>query len=191
MLETAYDNLETEGEWIWYYYSLLICETIIDNKVYAANNNNNYKDSDIRGWLNDYGSDGFLHKAFASDLIIHIRQTSIDNSADSTGYDPNSFACENTDDKIFLPSVKELTNYYYGFNTNFTYGDDSRVRNYTDYSQNSGSSKYWFTRSPHRDNANSVRIVNDWGSELTLAANDSMGIVPMLNLYFEIPPQVG
>lgn len=70
---------------------------------------NNYKNSEIRSWLNS----DFLNKAFSDDSLITT--TLVDNSSTSTGYTNNQYACENTNDQIFLLSYAEATNGEYGF----------------------------------------------------------------------------
>ena len=66
---------------------------------------NNYKYSLIREWLNS----DFYEKAFSfndSPLI----ETLVDNSISTTAYSENRFCCENTNDKVFLPSYSDCLN---------------------------------------------------------------------------------
>ncbi|MBQ4237586.1 MAG: InlB B-repeat-containing protein [Treponema sp.] len=106
--------------------------------------NNNYKDSDIREWLNGE----FLNAAFTSDAVQRIAVTNVNNSLESTGDSANSHICANTNDMIFLLSRNEAGTY---FSTN-----DSRIINVTDYSKargvqvgESGTSATWWLRSPY------------------------------------------
>lgn len=105
--------------------------------------NNNYEDSDIREWLNGT----FLNAAFTSETMAGIAQTTVDNSLNSTGDPENSYACENTYDKIFLLSREEAGQY--GLD------DAGRIRNVTDYSKACGiqevvgNSAVWWLRSPY------------------------------------------
>ena len=90
------------------YYNL-IDERTIDGETVQPNN---YKYSDIRTWLNE----DFYNSAFAlgNDYIL---TTTVDNSA-STTYSPNNnYACENTQDKVFLPSYQDYLNSDFGFST--------------------------------------------------------------------------
>lgn len=72
---------------------------------------NNYVYSDIRAWLNST----FYETSFTELEKELIRQCVVDNSAASMGYTQSNFACENTNDKVFLLSVAEVTNAAYGF----------------------------------------------------------------------------
>ena len=103
---------------------------------------NNYKYSNIRAYLNgtknqfvtdggtetvndlDWTDKGFLQSAFTTFAQDFIYDTEVDNSERSTNpnYNAseftngnNSFTCDKTTDKIFLPSVQEVTNKEYGF----------------------------------------------------------------------------
>lgn len=76
--------------------ALILCESIIANKRYAASSNN-YMNSEIRAWLNGE----FYNKAFTALQQELIQITNVDNSVYSTGYSSNSYACANTNDKIF------------------------------------------------------------------------------------------
>ena len=121
--------------------------------------NNNYKDSDIRGWLNGT----FLNAAFTSVTMVGIAQTTVDNSRDSTGDPVNNYTCDNTNDKIFLLSRKEAEQY--GLD------DAGRIRNVTDYSKacgiqvgESGTSATWWLRSPYNGSSNqTAKTVDTYG----------------------------
>ena len=84
---------------------------------------NNYKHSDIRAWLNN----DFYNSAFALNTE-HILTTEVDNSASTTAQPINKYACENTLDKVFLPSYQDYKNTNYGFNS-----DSDREAKVTDY----------------------------------------------------------
>ena len=79
----------------------------IDGQTITASN---YKYSDIRKWLNA----DFYNSAFALNNS-HIETTNVDNSAATTKSDTNTYICEDTQDKVFLPSYKDYTNSSYGF----------------------------------------------------------------------------
>ena len=117
----------------------------------------NYSRSDIRNYLND----AFYKSAFGlndESILLDL----VDNSYDSTdgknvwNYSPD------TDDKVCLPSYKELRTYDYGFTTNNdkTY---TRQKACTDYARATGSivrdgqSDYW-TRSPYSGNKMDVWV---------------------------------
>ena len=88
------------------YYNSTSNRNINNKTIYP----NNYEYSDIRVWLNN----DFLNSAFAlgSD---HIENTNVDNKASTTHNSTNQYSCNNTVDKVFLPSYQDYTNPIYGF----------------------------------------------------------------------------
>lgn len=64
---------------------------------------NNYKYSYIREWLNTT----FYETAFNESEKAKILTTDVNNGPSANGEKENTYACENTNDKIFLPSKKE------------------------------------------------------------------------------------
>lgn len=128
------------------YYVSTSSRTIAGETVYA----NNYKYSTIRAYLNGkyesndtqsksaYENKGFLQTAFTAGAQNLIAVTTVDNSAASTTDSDNNvteatdYACEDTEDKIFLLSIKEATSY--GFREYDTFGGD-RIRKPTDYAK--------------------------------------------------------
>ena len=135
---------------------LLLSEKILDarryNEFFEGKNSdgfyaNNYKEGEIRKWLND----DFLKETFVDQSLV--KTTAVDNSVSSTGSDTNPYVCETTNDKIFLLSYKEVTNYGYGFGNDDSY-DKSKVAYATDYAKlgvevgaSNGASNWWL-RSP-------------------------------------------
>ncbi len=120
---------------------------------------NNYKYSDIRAYLNglerymaknstnsecviteEYKNAGFLQQSFTSKQLNLIKLTTVDNSKE-TILDENACACEDTQDKIFLLSQKDLQQYSYGNDGNVGYRDkikngsdnETRIKTPTDY----------------------------------------------------------
>lgn len=79
----------------------------IDGKTIYANN---YKYSDIRTWLNN----DFYNSAFALGNT-HIKLTTVDNSLNTIKGDDPKYTCENTEDKVYLPSYKDYLTSSYGF----------------------------------------------------------------------------
>lgn len=113
---------------------------------------NNYEYSDIRAWLNN----DFYNSAFALGNS-HIQTTTVDNSAATTESSSNSYACNNTQDKVFLPSYKDYINSGYGFSSS-TSSTNTRYCRTTDWARARGAyynakssylynGLYW-TRSP-------------------------------------------
>ena len=169
------------------YHHTILSTTIDGQTVYA----NNYKYSDIRAWLNDE----FYNTAFGDLQQALIQTTEVDNSVYSTGNSSNSYACENTFDKVFLLSYREVTNSAYGFESSSTY-DTARQMLTSDFSRATGvymstdSSYYgngwwWWLRSPYYYDSGYARFVNYYGiagdSSLTVGS-DLSGVVPALNL---------
>ena len=124
---------------------LLLAESILVNHWYAASSNN-YAKSAIRAYLNDT----FWNTAFTASAKSKIdEETTIDNSATSTNPNSNprmwyggtnTYACENTKDKIFLLSEKEATTAEYGFAQYSSYGaGNTRIRMTTDFAKASGA----------------------------------------------------
>ena len=83
--------------------AFILADSIIENRVYDAGGSNNYMNSDIRAWLNG----DFLDIAFEDLAQSLIKMTTVNNSAYSTGYDGNIYACANTSDRVFLLSYRE------------------------------------------------------------------------------------
>ena len=168
-----------------YYHHTSSSTTIDGQKVYA----NNYKYSDIRAWLNDE----FYNTAFGDLQQALIQTTEVDNSAQSTDSSSNPYACENTFDKVFLPSSREVITIEYGFESSPTF-DTARQMITSDFSRATGaymstnSSYYgngwWWLRSPYYDHSNYARSVNynggaDYRGDVGSANH---GVVPALNL---------
>lgn len=130
------------------YYSSWSTRTIYGQTIYP----NNYKYSDIRAWLNN----DFYNSAFALGNE-YIQTTIVDNSASTTDNSTNIYACDNTEDKVFLPSYQDYKNNFYDFSTS-TLDTDTKYCITTDWARargayyNTNSSYYYdgfyWTRSP-------------------------------------------
>lgn len=167
--------------------ALLLCESIIESRCYDLEANN-YKESEIRKWLNDT----FYNSAFNQLERALIQAVTVDNSINSTGYSENSNVCENTEDKIFLLSYSDVTNVNYGFTD-----DISRMRLASDYtlakgawiSTSKASEHYghglWMLRTPNNTYTHFIREcsfsgeVTDGGTNLV---NSFFGVVPALKI---------
>ncbi len=137
-----------------YYYNSTSNRTIGGKTVYA----NNYEYSDIRTWLNN----DFYNSAFALGNA-HIQTTTVDNSASTTDSSTNKYACNNTQDEVFLPSYQDYINSSYGFSTSTSSTDTStRYCRTTDWARARGAyyyansasyqcNGYYWTRSPDSD----------------------------------------
>ena len=166
--------------------ALILCESIIANKRYD-DSSNNYENSEIREWLNNE----FYTTAFSTLQQELIQTTEVDNSEYSTGYSSNPYACANTNDKIFLPSYREMVNTAYGFSGDYAY-DTARRRLTSDYSRATGvwmntdtsyyGNGYWWLRSPYNNTSDNARYVINYGSIYNYnSVNDTIhGVVPAL-----------
>lgn len=151
--------------------------------LYASYNNstgvpdgtyaNNWEYCFLRQWLNET----FYNEVFNKLQKEIIQTTHLDNTARSSnpndypkyyGYGEkagkNKFAdqCKNTDDKIFLLSLRDITTTAYGFNKDVLAKDPARNLQATDFAKlhgapmNTNDKKYvtWYTRSPAPANGN-------------------------------------
>lgn len=169
--------------------AFILADGIIANKAYDADDNNNYKNSDIRAWLNDE----FLNAAFGEVAQSLIETTEVDNSASSTGYSSNRYACENTFDKVFLLSYREVVNSEYGFASDSTF-DAARRMTVSDYARSTGAymdtsssyfgCSYWWLRSPYFNDIFYARYVYYIGNAdyNCLVYSVNHGVVPALNI---------
>ena len=159
-----------------YYHHTTSSTTIDGQTVYA----NNYKYSDIRAWLNDE----FYNTAFGDLQQALIQTTEVDNSAGSTGISSNRYACENTSDKVFLLSYREVITIEYTARQMLT-SDFSRA---TGAGMNTSSSYYgngvWWLRSPSNSRSNYAHFVeyNGIAGNRHYVYYDYHGVVPALNL---------
>ena len=150
----------------------LVSKLLLDTQVYDDvdissddDAGNNYKNSKIRTWL----TGEFLNKAFTKGSS-YLVETSVDNSAATTDSATNKYACENTNDKVYLLSYQDYSNTAY-------FADASaRQCKTSDWARNKHGAcnreadyagTYW-TRSPHSSMHNRVSYINgNDGNELT------------------------
>ena len=113
---------------------------------------NNYEYSEIRAWLNDE----FYNSAFVLGNS-NIQLTNVDNSVATTNSSSNPYACNNTQDKVFLPSYQDYINSSYGFFASYD-STSTRYCKTTDWARATGAfyitssnllyNGYYWTRSP-------------------------------------------
>lgn len=187
---------------------------------------NNYKYSTMRFFLNGKAEKdddqlevhlayiqeekGFLQSAFTESAQNLIAITEVDNSPVQMSYDginglQEHFACENTFDKVFLPSTLELVQAG-GFNFplynegiiklgNGSTGNP-RIRKATDYALAKGAYQHvyssyggwWWTRSPYYQSHFDIRYISDNGiMTMTDYVYDLIdGVVPAICLPNEV-----
>ena len=165
----------------------------VPDGIYA----NNWEYSFIRSWLNET----FYNEVF-NDLQKEIIQTThLDNSARSCnpneypkyyGYGENAgknkYAdqCKDTDDKIFLLSLRDVTTTAYGFNKDVLAEDPARNLKASDFAKFHGVSMgntqkdyvTWYTRSP------SLAVGNQ-GYTTFVLYRDNKGVINSPNLVAE------
>ena len=163
---------------------LLVSSELLYSRNYYVNTSNrnidgktiypsNYRYSGVREWLNE----DFYNSAFylGND---YIKETIVDNSPSSTGSGTNNYACDNTQDRVFLLSYADYNNLNYGF-TNL----DSRKCKTTDYARATGAyysksngetyNGYHWTRSPTSGYPNYVNYIRSDGDFLF---NDNVSV---------------
>ena len=157
---------------------------------------NNWEYCFLRGWLNET----FYNEVFNNLQKEIIKTMKLDNSARSCnpndnpkyyGYGENAgknkFAdqCKDTDDKIFLLSLRDVTTTAYGFKKDVLAEDSARNLKASDFAKlhgapmNTNDKKYvtWYTRSPAPANGNQgyATFVLDRHAK---GAIDSIDLVP-------------
>ena len=157
---------------------------------------NNWEYCFLRGWLNET----FYNEVFNNLQKEIIKTMKLDNSARSCnpndnpkyyGYAENAgknkFAdqCKDTDDKIFLLSLRDITTTAYGFKKDVLAEDSARNLQASDFAKlhgapmNTNDKKYvtWYTRSPAPANGNQgyATFVLDRHAK---GAIDSIDLVP-------------
>ncbi len=116
----------------------------------AGHYSNNYKESEIRSWLNG----DFYGKAFSKDSSL-IQQVTVDNSAATTDDDSNPHVCDNTNDKVYLLCYRQF------FDEPYFKEDANCMAMTTDYARANGAycannpnylnNGFYWTRSPLSD----------------------------------------
>ena len=136
--------------------AMLIADLLLDSQNFEPSTSNstyihsngesgyasNYELSYIRRWLND----NFYNTAFLSYENAIIQKTFVDNSSETTNTQPNHYTGNDTEDKVFLLSYKDISTYYPE--------DSERKASGTDYAKIQGlkvdsiGCSNWWLRSP-------------------------------------------
>lgn len=177
-----------------YYYQDNANRTIDEKTIYP----NNYEKSEVREYINS----NFLNTAFSLNQKNQIQTTlvknDVTNSRDQSGYftEATQYSCDDTSDKVFMLSARELYSTTYGFTSSIG-ALDKRAKKVTDYAvangaykdESSGNGKWW-TRSPNAGGTSFARVVNSDGScnqyapQETNVKKTDIGIVPAITLSF-------
>ena len=163
----------------------LLSERVLDFLPYEAEAETvTWENSSIRKWLNEE----FYRDAFSEEERAAIKETAVTN-ADNPEYGTDGGA--DTRDKVFLPSIEEVSSTAYGFDGDIDLDDQARMAKVTPYAGQPGEDTItrggdggWWLRSPGYagDAAAYVfnsGIVNSYGDSLSI---DLDGIRPALHL---------
>lgn len=184
--------------------AFLLCDMILDAQAYQNERTdvdgtyyttfngapdgiyaNNYAYSTIRSWLNDT----FYETAFTELEQQIILTTTVKNDIQSTGDTDNPYVCQDTQDKIFLLSAKDVMNAEYGFSTEPTL-DETRKKAPTPYAQAQGAYKswmfgngMWYLRSPYGNTSIDVRGIGAGSVAYDRSDITCIGTVPALQIF--------
>ncbi|WP_264230271.1 DUF6273 domain-containing protein [Acholeplasma laidlawii] len=173
----------------------LLSEYIIDKQAFHPNTNerkiggktiysNNYEHSNIRTWLNGT----FYNKAFGSLDQNAILTTLVNNSGETLFMPDNPNTSANTNDKIYLLSIRDAYNSSYGFSSS-----SNKTAQTTDYARAIGTymstntSYYgngvWWLRSPDYKSDTASYVNNDGGGNYSTYVSDAYrGVRPALQI---------
>ena len=161
------------------YEFTLLSTVVLDAHRYDASSNN-YKNSEIRNWL----THEFYNSAFSLEKSA-ILTTTVDNSALTTGIENNQFACENTEDDVFLLSYQD----YKGLDKSTIFCKP------TDWARARGSgymlteqykySTIYYTRSPDGNDSNRAWAVDATGNSVNRVDYADIGVRPAINVIMD------
>lgn len=144
-----------------------------------------WEKSDVRVWLNDT----FMKTAFTETEVNAIKETTV-TTADNewSGEDGGN----DTNDKIYLPSIEEMSETSYGFSSSYEQ-EDTRTVAITDFAQaqeslawvESDAGLYWL-RSPGAKAGYPARVDGHWGvmnvNEMQDLATRRLGVRPVMHV---------
>ncbi len=157
--------------------AFIVADKILDSKRYNETlYYGKWEKSTIRSWLNgygadanecniDYSTDNFIDEAFTEEEQEAINVSTVINN-DNPTY--GTEGGNDTEDKIYLLSLEEVSNVAYGFDSTFDDRSETREVKNTDYAKvnnantNSSSSYagngYWCLRSPGKSFQHVCRV---------------------------------
>lgn len=163
----------------------LLCDSILYGSVFNSSGRNNYAESDVRKSLNE----DFYNVAFSDGERVDIMLSGVDNSPVTTAKRPNYHCCGDTEDYLYLLSYADALNTNYGLDN-----IDNRKIKATDYAKATGSSNYWWLRSPDSswdDNAwyvttsGSLRCDGWTTDNVNRSVTGTQGVVPAMKIKYE------
>lgn len=173
--------LEDYGETYYLLSSLILDGHRFNDYWTGVNENgfypNNYEQSEIRNWLNS----DFYETAFSLEKS-QVQTTTVNNNASTTASKNNPYACNDTKDKVFLPSYKDFLTTKFGFASTKN-KTKSRCCEITDYAIIKDGSNFYWTRSPSNYPKCSWYVLYDGSMDCGYAlVGASFGIRPSIIL---------
>ncbi len=161
----------------------LLADKVLDCQPYNTKYTSvTWETCSLRKWLNE----DFYNTAFSEEEKANIKETSIANM-DNPEYGTKGGA--DTEDKVYLLSLSEMSNSEYGFQV--SYGDQAKIGKATSYAEGKDvytdiekSALYWWLRSPGIDDSNAAYVFNE-GSASPYGGNvhnSISGVRPALHL---------
>jgi len=183
--------------------AFFVADKNIDCKGYNVTHRDvTWETSTLRSWINgysadtnvegiDYSTDNFINAAFTEEEKDAINITMVIND-DNPKY--GTEGGNNTEDKVYLLSIDEVSNVEYGFNSLFKEEDKAREVKNTDYAVVEGvdystsdeyyGNGYWWLRSPgyyeSKIHVNYDGLIYEHGGDIVLYAN--YGVRPALHI---------
>ena len=164
---------------------LLLCDRILVNRCFDSDSNH-YASSEIREWINH----AFADAAFDEQQKGILLPSHVANDVNTTGYSTNPYVCEDTEDRVFLLSLSEVTQSAWGLER-----AADRQQKTTDYSLATGvwaqeGNGWWWLRSPYNEDREFARHVNEDGNVRDInginysncVSAHSAGVVPALRI---------
>ena len=161
---------------------------------------NEYAQSGVRRWI----IRDFFLAAFTPEEQEHILTTKVDNSVASTNEKWSRYACEDTEDKVFLLSAAEIVSKTFGVDM-LTEESTEAYKIPSDFARAMGASRmcaegfspwrgnilnedpyaWWWTRSPSPDYADSAKACDGAMIGIHDCLNASGGVCPAIRIRLE------
>ncbi len=128
--------------------AFLVSDKILTAKAYNDDKSITWKDSTIRNWLNTE----FFTGSFTEAEQNMILNTTVKNDDNDSGYNVTE-AGEDTEDKVFLLSLKDIIQPGYGFSDQYLAESESRIARNSE-----GFCDWWWLRSPGNFDFQAARV---------------------------------